>query len=564
MLDSLNIRNFALIEDLTIDFGRGFNVLSGETGAGKSIIIGALSLILGGKAAPEMVRSGMDMASIEALFSLSPDAAAVRFLAENGIDTPSGEIVIRRTVSTDGKSRCFINGVLSNLNILGECGALLVDVHGQHENQSLLKVVLHLALLDEFASLRQECEAARLMVRELARLAEQIQALAMDEREKARRIELNGHAINEIDAAALIEGEDADLEEENRVLNNYEKIHAAAESAWDILAPLQDQIKGARRSLESAGEMDSRLAGVAQRVSDVGYSLEDVMDEFRTWKAQASFSPERLDAVNARISLIQSLKRKYGETIPAILAWRVRAAEENESIQSSDARRAELEEELAQLRARARDHVLALSRKRQMAARDLEKRVMEELAFLGMPNTIFKTDIQYVRDPDGFIEVRSERVKLYETGLDYVEFLLSPNLGEEVRPLRKIASGGEMSRIMLALKSVLTKGGACETFVFDEVDAGIGGVTATAVGKKLRQVAAANQVLCITHLPQIAAMADQHILVSKQVSEERTKTLVRRLSFEERQSELARMLGGEVVSATTLQQAREMLEHVPR
>jgi len=564
MLDSLNIRNFALIEDITIDFGGGFNILTGETGAGKSIIIGALSLILGGKATQEMVRSGMDMASVEALFSLSPDAAAVRFLAENGIDSPSGEIVIRRAVSTDGKSRCFINGTLSNLNILAECGSLLVDVHGQHENQSLLKVALHLALLDEFASLRQEAEAARVMVRELARLAEQIQALAMDEREKARRIELNSHAIGEIDAAALADGEDADLEEENRVLNNYEKIHAAAAIAWDVLAPMQDQIKGARRSLENAGEMDSRLAGVAQRVSDLGYALEDIMDEFRAWKAQANFSPDRLDAVNARLSLIQSLKRKYGETIPAILAWRARAAEENESIQSSDARRAELEEELAQARSRARDHALALSRKRQQAARDLEKRVMEELAFLGMPNTVFKADIQYVRDPEGFIEVRGERVRLYETGLDYVEFLLSPNLGEEVRPLRKIASGGEMSRIMLALKAVLTRGGACETLVFDEVDAGIGGVTATAVGKKLRQVAAANQVLCITHLPQIAAMADQHILVSKQVSGERTKTMVRRLSFEERQSELARMLGGEVVSATTLQQAREMLEHDPR
>ena len=560
MLDSLNIRNFALIEDLTIDFGRGFNVLSGETGAGKSIIIGALSLILGGKATQDMVRSGMDMASIEALFSLSPDAAAVRFLAENGIDSPSGEIVIRRTVSTDGKSRCFINGTLSNLNILSDCGALLVDVHGQHENQSLLKVALHLAFLDEFAGLEKARGETGDRVRELARLLEQIESLKMDEREKARRVELNEHAIAEIDAAGLVEGEEVELEEENRVLNNFEKIHAAAETAWDALCPLGAEIKNALRSLETAGEHDSRLAGVAQRVADIGYSLEDSIDEFRTWRSQVSFSPQRLDEVNARISMIQTLKRKYGENIAAILAWRNRAAGENESIQSSDARRSELEEEILSLRKRVEADALALSRERQKAARELEKRVMEELAFLGMAKTVFKVDIRYVRDADGFIEVRGERVKLYETGLDYVEFMLSPNPGEDVRSLRKIASGGEMSRIMLALKAVLTKGGVCETLVFDEVDAGIGGVTASAVGKKLRQVAGTSQVLCITHLPQIAAMADQHISVSKQVSDGRTKTMVRHLSFDERLNELARMLGGEVVSETTLQQAREMIE----
>jgi len=559
MLDSLNIRNFALIEDITIDFGNGLNVLSGETGAGKSIIIGALGLILGGKATQDMVRSGMDMASIEALFSLSPDAAAVRFLAENGIDSPSGEIVIRRTIGADGKSRCFVNGTLSNLNILSECGALLVDIHGQHENQSLLKVAQHLLFLDEFAALQARREEAGRMTRELSRLLDQIQALAMDEREKARRVELNEHAIREIDAAGLVDGEEAELEEENRVLNNYEKTHAAAESAWDILNPIGEEIKSALRSLENASEHDSRLAGAAQRVSDIRYSLEDALDEFRTWRAHARFSPQRLDEVNARISLIQALKRKYGENIAAILAWRDRAALENEAIETSDARRAELEEELIQLRESVREYALELSRERQKAARELEKRVMEELAFLGMAKTIFKADIRYVRDAEGFIEVRGERVKLYETGLDYVEFLLSPNIGEEVRPLRKIASGGEMSRIMLALKAVLTKGGAAETLVFDEVDAGIGGVTASAVGKKLRQVAQKAQVLCITHLPQIAAMGDQHIMVSKQVSDGRTKTVVRRLSFDERLHELARMLGGEVVSETTLQQAREMM-----
>ena len=236
MLESLIIRNFALIEDLSIDFGRGFNVLSGETGAGKSIIIGALGLILGGKSSSEMVRTGTDMASIEGLFSVSPDSAAVTMLAGAGIDTPSGELVIRRTVSADGKSRCFINGVLSNMTVLSELGALLVDIHGQHENQSLLKISLHLGMLDEFAGLAGSVDGMRGLVRELARLEEQLSALAMDDREKARRLDLNTHAIREIDAAGLRENEEAELEEENRLLSNFEKIHGAVESACETLA----------------------------------------------------------------------------------------------------------------------------------------------------------------------------------------------------------------------------------------------------------------------------------------------------------------------------------------
>ncbi|HOG64650.1 MAG TPA: DNA repair protein RecN [Spirochaetota bacterium] len=560
MLESLIIRNFALIEDLSIDFGRGFNVLSGETGAGKSIIIGALGLILGGKSSSEMVRTGTDMASIEGLFSVSPDSAAVTMLAGAGIDTPSGELVIRRTVSADGKSRCFINGVLSNMTVLSELGALLVDIHGQHENQSLLKISLHLGMLDEFAGLAGSVDGMRGLVRELARLEEQLSALAMDDREKARRLDLNTHAIREIDAAGLRENEEAELEEENRLLSNFEKIHGAVESACETLAPAAGEVRSAAVGLESAGEHDPRLAGLAQRIRDAWYALDDITDELRAWRGRIDFSPERLEEVNERISLIQTLKRKYGEGIPEILAFRDKAAEENESIQTSDQRRAELSGEIAALQERVSRAALALSQERQKRAREMETRVMEELAFLGMAKTVFKVDIRYVRDPEGFIEVRGERIRLFETGVDHVEFLVSPNPGEEARPLREIASGGEMSRIMLAFKSVLSSRNDCETLVFDEVDAGIGGVTASAVGKKLRQVSGGHQVLCITHLPQIAAMADQHIMVSKSVADGRTRTQIRHLAHDERLAELARMLGGEVVSETTLQQAREMIE----
>lgn len=563
MLESLNIRNFALIEDLSIDFGRGFNVLSGETGAGKSIIIGALGLILGGKSSSEMVRTGADMASIEGLFSVSPDSPPVQLLAATGIDTPSGELVIRRTVSADGKSRCFVNGVLSNMTVLSELGALLVDIHGQHENQSLLRISLHLGLLDEFAGLSGRVDEIRGISRDLARLEEQLAALAMDDREKARRLELNGHAIHEIDGAGLKENEEGELEEESRLLANFEKIHSAVESACDALVPAAGEVRSAAVGLESAGEHDPRLAGLAERIRDAYYSLEDVTDELRAWRGRIDFSPERLEEVNERISLIQSLKRKYGESVTQILAFRDKAAEENESIQTSDQRRAELAGEIATLQKRAAQMALALSQERQKRAREMETRVMEELAFLGMARTVFKVDIRYVRDSEGFVEVRGERIRLFETGVDYVEFLVSPNPGEEARPLRKIASGGEMSRIMLAMKSVLSGRNDCETLVFDEVDAGIGGVTASAVGKKLRQVSEGHQVLCITHLPQIAAMADQHIMVSKSIADGRTRTQIRHLAHDERLAELARMLGGEAVSETTLQQAREMIEMGP-
>ena len=389
---------------------------------------------------------------------------------------------------------------------------------------------------------------------------EQLAALAMDDKEKARRLELNSHAILEIDAASLRENEEAELDEESRLLDNFEKIHTAVESACETLAPAADGVKMAASELESAGEHDPRLAGLAQRVRDAFYSLEDSTDELRAWRGHIDFSPQRLEEVNERISLIQSLKRKYGENIAQILAFREKAAEENDSIQTGEQRQAELAGEIAALQRCAAEAAMTLSQERQKQAKQLETRVMDELSFLGMAKTVFTVDIRYVRHPEGFVEVRGERIRLFETGVDHVEFLVSPNPGEEARPLRKIASGGEMSRIMLAVKSVLSGRNDCETLVFDEVDAGIGGVTASAVGKKLRQVSKGHQVLCITHLPQIAAMADQHIMVSKMVVDERTKTQIRHLSHDERLAELARMLGGEAVSETTLQQAREMIE----
>lgn len=561
MLESLNIRNFALIEDLTIDFRRGLNVLTGETGAGKSIIIGALGLILGEKSSSDMVRGGADYANIEALFDISGHNEARDLLQEKGYDISAGTALVRRTISVDGKSRAFVNGSLANLALLKELGNLLVDIHGQHEHQSLLKVGQHLRLLDEFADLGRDTAALGREVRALKELQEQLAALDMDERERQRRLELNDFAVKEIDAAALKENEETELEEEARLLNNFEKVHGALDRAYEALhsSGALGLLKGAARELGSVAEHDGHIASLHSDCQTQVFALEDLVEALRGYRGGIEFSPRRLEEVNERLAMIQGLKRKYGDSIPAILEYRERCARENQSIGASDEQKAQLTARIEQARAALSEHAFALSRSRQQFGKQLEVRIMEELAYLGMEKTVFCVDIRYVRDGEGFIEVDGERIKLFDSGVDYIEFLISPNPGETPRPLRRIASGGEMSRIMLAMKTVLTRGTSCDTLVFDEVDAGIGGKTASAVGRKLLQVAETAQALCITHLPQIASLADHHILVQKSVEAGRTRTEIRHLGYEERLHELARMIGGEIVSDTTLDQAREMI-----
>lgn len=562
MLVSLNIRNFALIEDMTVDFRGGFNVLSGETGAGKSIIIGALGMVLGEKSTQSMVRTGAESAVIEGLYDISRHRSADRFLRDAGYDTSGGEVVVRRVISAEGSSRTFINGQLANLPVLRELGALLVDIHGQHEHQSLLRVSLHLELLDSFAGMQEDAARLGELRRAVIRTGEQLAALELDEQEKQRRLELNNFAVEEIDGAQLRENEESELEEEARMLNNFEKIYAALESARQNLhsSAALGHVQKAAAALEGVSEHDQRVAKLQAAVSDAAYALEDLNDQLRSIYAGMEFDPARQEEVNRRLAVIQDLKRKYGSTVAEVIAYRERCAAENESISSVEERRTTLSAELNQLQEQASQEAFSLSKRRQQAGRELEKRIMEELTFLGMEKTVFKVDFRYVKDPAGFIRANGEQIKLFDSGIDYVEFMIAPNPGEAPRPLRRIASGGEISRVMLALKTVLQREGSCDTLVFDEVDAGIGGVTASAVGQKLQQVSRRWQVLCITHLPQIAALADHHLMVAKSVEEGRTRTTVRTLGSEERLQELARMIGGQTVTEATLVQARQMIE----
>ena len=561
MLESLNIRNFALIEDLVIDFKDRFNVLSGETGAGKSIIIGALGVILGEKASSNMVRTGSDVAVIEGLFNVFSNPGAREFVKQIGIESTADEVLIKRTINADGKSKAFINGSLTNITAIKDLGSLLVDIHGQHEHQSLLKISRHIYFLDTFAMLNNDIKEIEVLVNKLSDIEKKSSALDMDEREKLRRLELNDFTVKEIDAAGLKENEESDLAEEAKLLNNFEKIYSAVERAYESIqsSGALGLLQTASKELESISDIDQKTASLASAAQDITFSLEDLNEELRMYKQGIEFSPGRLEEVNARLAEIQGLKRKYGDTVQEILEYRERCFNENQSINSSENEKSELEAAIINIKQKLKELAFNLSNKRQKAAKDLEKKIMEELTFLGMKKTIFIVDIKFIRDDAGFIEVNGENIKLFENGIDYVEFLISPNPGEQARPLRKIASGGEISRVMLALKTVLTSGNECDTLIFDEVDAGIGGVTASAVGKKLKQVSMNNQILCITHLPHIAALADHHIMVRKTQSGGRTHTEIVPLSYDERLNELARMIGGDMVSQTTLNQAKEMI-----
>ncbi len=561
MLESLNIRNFALIEDINIEYKLGFNVLSGETGAGKSIVIGALAVILGDKTSASQVRSGADFAGIEGLFNIRGNIFVQNYLKEYDLSGDSDDLIIRRTISKEGKSRTFINGSLSNLNVLKDLGSMLVDIHGQHEHQSLLKVSKHIGFLDDFASFENDGFAIAVLIDQMKVINEKISALDMDEKEKERKLQLNDFAIKEIDDAKLENNEDSVLEEEARVLNNFEKIHFVLEVVYDQVGSdnALAAVRKAAQKLESASEDDSNIAKFNSSCQDILFSLEDLTDQVRDYRDGIEFSPERVEEVNGRLAFIQTLKRKYGNSIKEILTARDLFKRENESISQSDSEKNELVQELVQVQDELSQKCFTLSEKRQQSALVLEERIMSELAFLGMERTIFKVDIRYVKDEDSYLKKNGQGLKIFNNGIDYIEFVIAPNPGEPPQPLRKIGSGGEISRIMLALKAVLTSKNQASTVVFDEVDAGIGGVTATAVGKKLKAVSEHNQVLCITHLPQIAALGDNHLLVRKSVINERTKTEIVQLSYDQRLEELARMLGGEIVSETTLEQARQMI-----
>ncbi len=559
MLEHLAIRNFAIISGLEIRLQPGLNILSGETGAGKSIVVSAVNLILGGRASADLIRTGTDEARVEALFTLSGGTPVEGILAEAGIPF-DGEVLITRTISREGRNAVRINGALATLQMLSQIAPYLISVSGQHEHQRLLRPENHLLLLDDFAGLSGERASLAEGVAAYNRTRARLKALDREIRTMEERRDLARFQMEEIQGARIEPGEDERLEEERGRLRHADALRSAVGGAYQGLyerdGSVLSEVVRFEQDLERAARIDPRIEPTRQILVSVRAELEEAALQLRDLRERIPMDPARLETVEDRIQLLNRLKRKYGPTLEAVLETGERVARQMDDLEDRRRQRESLEEQALS----AEDDLLAraeaLSRRRQEAARDLEQALERELSLLAMEGTRFEVrfDDRPREDRDAALE------RLGPEGVDRIELLLSSNVGEALRPLARIASGGELSRIMLALKTILAGNASVETVVFDEVDAGIGGGTAETVGEKLGRLAGYHQILCITHLPQIASKGEAHFQVRKGVRGQRTEASILELDADGRVQEIARLLGGRRASSKALAHAREMLE----
>ena len=548
MLSVLHIENIAVIEQADIRFDGGFNVLTGETGAGKSIVIDAISAILGERTYRDVIRTGSSRASVSAVFTPAPEED---WFTENQIDYDSNELLVQRDIYLDGKNVCRVNGKPVTVAMLKKLGALLVNIHGQHDSQQLFDEANHLTLLDLFAQNEAQRQSYAGAFEAAQRVRREIDRLSMDEGEKLRLQQTLSDQIAEIERAGLQPGEDESLQTRRKTLQNAEKLTLALQSAVGALYGDESSdgaaglISEAARTLSRVSRYSDELAEASQKVEELSYAAQDAADELRAMLDDLTYSGEELEQIESRLDTIHKLKRKYGATVEDVLAFYEKAKTQLDEIAFSSDRIAQLHEQLKTLDEELGKQAEMLRATRLEAAERLQARIRDELRQLDMPK------IQFV--------CQFEEVPPGPTGADLVRFLMSANVGESLKPMSKVASGGELARIMLAMKNVLAEQDAVPTLIFDEVDAGVSGRAAQKVAEKLWSVSRGKQVLCVTHLPQIAAMADTHFIVEKSVKNERTYTSVVQLSRDERCRELARITGGSVLSQTQLLGAEELL-----
>lgn len=565
MLRELHIRNYALIERLDLEFASGFTVLTGETGAGKSIILDCLGLLLGQRALTEAIRTGAESATIEGGFDVPENPELLAYLEEIGVDTSDGYLVISREITRSGRSKCRINGGLATVSMLADLARYLVELHGQHDNQQLLSPESHVDWLDrlggvEVQSLREEVQSLYL---ELQSKTGQLEKLRRSERERVQRLDLLQFQIHEIEAAKLKPGEDEDLRERRSLLQNLDRLMNATKESYTNLVGDGERL-GARdllgqsvAALESVS-FDKGLQVSLEFLRTALFNVEEAVASLREYMEELQVDPAELDEVEARLALIHQLQRKYGDSIEKILQYQEEIASEVEDLSHADVVATSLEREIAECEAKLSEAASKLSKKRRTLAAKLEKAVESELAQLNMSRAQFVVRFGEF-DGGQSIQVDGRILGVRQSGIDNNEFLISANPGEEPKPLNKVASGGELSRIMLALKSILATVDTIPTLVFDEVDTGIGGKTALTVAEKLARLGCVKQVLCVTHLPQVAAAGRQHLMVEKHVSDdERTRVEVVPLVGAQRIEELARMLGGRETEAT-LNHAKELV-----
>ena len=549
MLQLLHIENIAVIEEADITFDEGFNALTGETGAGKSIVIDAMGAVLGQRTSREIIRTGAPKAFVSAIFTGVPPAPV---LEENGLEAEDGELLLQREISADGKNACRINGRPVTVAQLRKVGSFLLNIHGQNDGQQLLDEEQHGAYLDSFGRLQRELEEYAACFEEMNAVKKKWKALQMDEAEKERRTDSLQFQIDELEKAKLKPGEEEGLQQRLNLLRNSEKFMSAIQGAvWNLsggdegggavsgLREAAAAISGAKNLDEQFGQLYERLENLYSEAYDVAETLRDLRDSF-------DFSPQELDELEGRADKLYRLKKKYGPTVEDMIAYLEQSREELDQIAFASDTAARLEKQLEKDRQKVLKAAGTLSQARKEAAKRLEARIQEELRQLDMPKVRFSIRFGE-KEPDAL-------------GSDVVRFLMSANLGEELRPIHKVASGGELARIMLALKNVLAENELIGTLVFDEVDTGVSGRAAQKVAAKLAQVSRRKQVLCVTHLPQLAAMADAHFSVEKGEKAGRTFTRVLRLDREQRKGELARLTGGEQITAAMLAGAEELLD----
>jgi len=564
MLSLLKIKNIALIDELELEFGHGLNLLTGETGSGKSIIVDSLGALTGERVSSDLIKDGQDAARIEGIFSVDAAPVLTSVLDEGGLeyeDADEIELIIRRDLSQSGKNRIFVNGQLVTQAFLKKLGAHLVDIHGQGEQASLFDVSTHLEMLDDFAKTRELRKQVAELHHHWSVTKTELGMLEKNEAEKLQLLDILKFQVDEIKKANLRPGEDEELEEEKRRLNNVEKLSALSEDAYSLLYENEEStvatLEKAERKVAELSEYESRFRDYQESVATAQAVLEDLAIAVRDFRSHLEFSPERLEEIESRLAEISRLKRKYGDTVHAVLAHLADCEQRLENLETAEFREEELQKKLTQLRA---DYIKAASdlhQRRVAAAAKFEKEVEANLKAVALEKARFKVNIDYPGEAD--LNEANFAQGFTAKGFDRVEFHFSANPGESPKPLAKVASGGETSRLMLILKTTAKPKGGEKSAVFDEVDVGIGGRVAEAVGLKLKELSRTQQVLCVTHQPQIASLADNHFVVSKIVQKNKTTIAVAELDAAERIEEIARMLAGEKITDAARENARAML-----
>jgi DNA repair protein RecN (Recombination protein N) len=565
MLTELNIKNFAIIDQLRVVFGPGFSILTGETGAGKSILVDAINLLLGSRASPEMIRTGQEEASVEAFFDL-PEEDDLEIL--NSLDLKKSEgLLIRRLLHRSGKSRAFLNGSSITLHMLEELGEKLINIYGQHEHQHFLDPLRHIDILDHSGDLLLLRQAFQEVYTQWSKATAELEELIGWQKQRSDRVELLAFQSKEIGRANLKPGEEEELVGERARLVHAEKLHSIAHEGAEVLygesGSVAERLKSTLQRLREGLKIDPSLGLPATAVESALFQVEDVASSLRSYREKILFDPRRLETIESRLDEINKLKRKYGPSLNEVLTYKEKIDQERKGLESLEERISEIKKSTTTLHARAFSSARELSQQRKKAARELGRKVEIELSNLGMKKVLFSVQVETepLESQEEPGAGRDLSPRLNEKGIDRVQFLISPNPGEELKPLAKIASGGELSRIMLAMKRIFAEETWVKTLIFDEVDAGIGGGIAEVVGRKLKEIAQQHQVLCITHLAQIASFADAHYRVSKRTQGGRTFVEVICLKEEERLQEVARMLAGLKITGKTLDHAREMIKN---